>query len=462
MLGNVKSATENFVTNFQNLVNKEKINPLTPEEIKSARSEFKKDLEIVKTNIEPYVDTQKKKLGKEHSQNEIFAYLSLVVGVLLGIIASSVVTLSITRPIKKLYKEMINLAAIAKNGGNLNKNMTIDSHDEIGVMSEGINEFVKVIAELLTRVKNDVDLITDEINKISESITNSIKGGNHTLGLVNLKEKIGETMDLIRNQTAAVQETLAGVEEIASTASMTNENSKSTLESSAKAMREARKSLGELTELNNKMDEIVVNIDESTNNIDKLSEFSKNIEGIALAIKAISEQTNLLALNAAIEAARAGEAGRGFAVVADEIRKLAEGTNRETNKVSDIVANIRTQVENVKNSNVSVGQSVSEGVQLKEKLVTRMNNVLSRSEESNNKVEQIVTATEEEMIATDEISKAVTAVSDSATEIEDREMTNQEIVNNVTDDLLQKLDVIESLNRDIEHLNGELNKYNTK
>jgi len=329
-------------------------------------------------------------------------------------------------------------------------------------MSEGINEFVKVIAELLSRVKNDVDLITDEINKISSSITNSIKGGNHTLGLVNLKEKIGETMDLIRNQTAAVQQTLAGVEQIASTSQMTNGNSKSTLESSAKAMREAQKSLGELTELNNKMDEIVVNIDESTNNIDKLSEFSKNIEGIALAIKAISEQTNLLALNAAIEAARAGEAGRGFAVVADEIRKLAEGTNRETNKVSEIVANIRTQVDNVKNSNVSVGKSVSEGVQLKEKLVTRMNNVLTRSEESNQKVEQIVTATEEEMIATDEISKAVTAVSDSATEIEDREMTNQEIVNNVTDDLLEKLDVIENLNRDIEHLNNELNKYNTK
>lgn len=90
-----------------------------------------------------------------------------------------------------------------------------------------------------------------------------------------------------------------------------------------------------------------------------------------------------------------------------------------------------------------------------------MNNVLIRSEENNQKVEQIVTATEEEMIATDEISKAVTAVSDSATEIEDREMTNQEIVNNVTEDLLVKLEIIEKLNEDIEHLNNELNKYIT-
>lgn len=80
-----------------------------------------------------------------------------------------------------------------------------------------------------------------------------------------------------------------------------------------------------------------------------VSQKTGNLLPIVETIGEIADQTNLLALNAAIEAARAGEQGRGFAVVADEIRKLADKTNQELEKirpfVDDVISLVNLQTE---------------------------------------------------------------------------------------------------------------------
>ena len=67
------------------------------------------------------------------------------------------------------------------------------------------------------------------------------------------------------------------------------------------------------------------------------------ISEIVETISQISSQTNLLALNAAIEASGAGAAGNRFAIVAGEVRKLAEDSERATQRIAGLIKNVQAE-----------------------------------------------------------------------------------------------------------------------
>ncbi|MHC1725402.1 MAG: methyl-accepting chemotaxis protein [Syntrophobacteraceae bacterium] len=148
-------------------------------------------------------------------------------------------------------------------------------------------------------------------------------------------------------QAAAVEQTSASLDEIASLTQQNAENTERADVVAGTLSQAVLNSKNAMTQLTSSMEAIL--------------RASRETSKIVRSIDEIAFQTNLLALNAAVEAARAGEAGAGFAVVADEVRNLAlraaeaakdttcliEGTMKEVNGGSDFVTRTNAAFSNV-------------------------------------------------------------------------------------------------------------------
>jgi hypothetical protein len=206
-----------------------------------------------------------------------------------------------------------------------------------------------------------------------------------------------------RDQSAAVAETSATIEEMATTAGLIAEN--------ARASATAAAQTGET--MLDMQDKVEVIAQRSV----ALRDRSSEIDDILKLIEGIADQTNLLALNAAIEAARAGEAGAGFTVVASEVRKLAERSLVSTE-------NIRAIIGGVQEETTATIAATEQGLQQAREvgaLMTRTSGAL----------EEAILATQQQKSAADQVSDAMIQIRESAhllvTEQERRVATAEQI-----------------------------------
>jgi methyl-accepting chemotaxis protein len=299
--------------------------------------------------------------------------ISLVIGLLIILLMSVgviVTARSISHPIAYTMTILKDIAE-----GDLTKEITLQSHDELGDLARYLNFTVDRIKRLVQSIRKEAHLLAQtgsdlasnmtetaaSINEITAHIhsiqgqTNrqraSVKGTNAIMEQVvdhidRINGQIQKQSDSVNQSSSAVEQMLANIQSVTQTLVKNKEN----VTKLAQASEVGR----------NGLQEVSVDIQE----IDRESAGLLEINGV---MENIASQTNLLSMNAAIEAAHAGEAGKGFAVVADEIRKLAESSSEQSKTISTVLNKIKESIDKITLSTNRVllnFEAISDGVKI--------------------------------------------------------------------------------------------------
>ncbi len=180
-------------------------------------------------------------------------------------------------------------------------------------------------------------------------------------------------------QAASIEETSATMEETSSMVKQNAENTRQANNLAKQTSESATKGLSEMQEMIKSMEE--------------LKKSSGEISNIIKVIDEIAFQTNMLALNAAVEAARAGDAGQGFAVVAEEVRNLAQKSAQAAKDTSEII-----------DKNIELSER---GGEISEEVHVSLNEIMEKSKNVNQLMDEISAASEEQARGTAQINDAI-------------------------------------------------------
>ncbi|QKJ21461.1 methyl-accepting chemotaxis protein [Poseidonibacter lekithochrous] len=278
---------------------------------------------------------------------------------------SDIVNENITKT-KALMEEDTELINDVKRVVNLLKEGKIKQEVVKSTSNEGLEELKRIFNEMLEVMAKDVAV---DLNKIDDALnsfqhldfTHRIDNatGKTSLGLNSLAEIINEMLVENKSNGLSLARSSEVLLENVNNLNKNSNESAAALEETAAALEEITSNISTNTQnvvqmsqyakqLNNSANEGEVLAGQTTSAMNAIDEQVSAINDAISVIDQIAFQTNILSLNAAVEAATAGEAGKGFAVVAQEVRNLASRSAEAANEIKTLVENATTKANDGK------------------------------------------------------------------------------------------------------------------
>ncbi len=298
-------------------------------------------------------------LEAEKNRTIIFHTISVmivisIIAILFGLLAAWYITRLITKPIKENLQLAEHIA-----DGDLTQHIKPASNDELGQLTSAMAKMNARLHKMISDIQGSVEHVVGATGKIAAS--------NDDLA------------SRTEQQSAAVVETAASMEELTSAVKRNAENAHQASQLATGATQDAGKG-----------GDIVRGVIKT---MDSITDSSKKITEIINVINSISFQTNILALNAAVEAARAGEQGRGFAVVAGEVRMLASRSAQAAKEIETLITESVSRVQTGSSQVYEAGKT--------------MENIFTSVSHVNDIMKEIASASDEQSRGIDQISHAI-------------------------------------------------------